>query len=832
MFENRQHPILQKRQRDSSEKEEAMAEVLRFSDRKDESGYLGEINPSFSFPMTSPAIAIGQQRSANIPIPFKRPADITIHPVPAFTFPSPSTPPLQDTASSSPSRSRAAGHRRGPSEFIGGDGSKAGPGLMSTSPVKGENVLPNPGTSGRRRGHAHRRSAAISHHDISNIINNPDPSSRRTGSAPATPSDLDFEFGRPTIDRARSQPSLPNNVIPDLSDRPELPLESPSPSSTARPRVGFSDKLEYIPRPLSMVSSATSSSISTIIPSHSLNNSITSLKSLGTSSPPSTRKDFQTGDIFGSSLNGDADESLSRSYESRFGRGSSKLRHNSPPPPSAQDLLLVPEEDDDTSAQQVPQLRTDLSRLRGVLDDRPYSSPEPTESKRSKRGKSWSGLLSRRSKTELVSLGEGNGGNFMREEEQPEFSLDNVDFDQDSTYVVRHPEYDVARPVNSNHSPLTPMFDTDTDSAGVLDLDEVWHKAGLNNTNASDTARARQLKKAMYSNGGAAFGGFAEQGMQVHRRAESAPVMPPIDYSLGFPRYGSNPQMADVFEEDEDDYNQTSLSRQASRQNKSLSGKKVDALGVNIEETQGQLMTSTFLPLESNGTAQALDRISRYGKDPSQKTRSSPLVVTAEALPPTLFQPDTLHNYASSHNSFPSQSDRISNFYGSTEASPLQTSFDAPRLGTAHSTGTDRSAWSAARIGESHHPTTTSIDDVPSLVSSSSTMISHIPHTPIVGSRLPGERSQSLSVEATTRPRTPLQAAKRASLASLSKLMGGSFSEKSKLSIESKADGEEEGGDTNKVKKRNRLSRLMKMKFWKSKDDVRGLAQQDSQNSE
>lgn len=814
-----------------------MAKVLPFSDRKDESGYLGEINPSFSFPMTSSTPAIGR-RTANLPIPLRRPADITIHPVPAFTFPSPSTSPsiLQDTASSSPSRPRPVGHRRGPSEFIGGDGSNVGPGLMSTSPTKGENVLPNPIPSGRRRGHAHRRSAAISHHDVSNIVNNPDPSSRRTGSAPATPCEPNLQFGKPTLDRAKSQPSLPNNVIPDLDERPDHLIEYPPPSATARPRVGFSDKLEYIPRPLSIISSATSSSISTIIPSHSLNNSISSLKSLGTSSPPSIRKDSQTDDILGGSLYGDTDESPTRSYESRFGRGSNRPRHHSPPPPSSQDFLPLSEEETDTLTQPVPQLQTDLSRLRGVFDVRPHSSPEPTESKRSKRGKSWTGLLSRRSKSELTP-GEENGGTGVQDKE-PEFSLDGIDFDQDSSYVVRNPEFDIARPVNSNHSPSTPMFDADVHYNDVLDLDEVWHKAGLN-CNTSENAKAQQIKKAMHSSGVAALGSFATQGMQYHRRAESAPVMPPIDYALGFPRYGSNPQMADVFEEEEeDDYNQTSLSRQASRQNKLSKGRMVDALGVSVEETNGQIMDSATLPIESDGIpkiSQTTDRSSRHGKDtlfqpiPKETRSSLSIVPFAEASPTTPTQPDSPRNYASSHNSYPSQSDRVSNFHGSNEASPLQTSFDVPRLGTAHSTGTDRSAWSSARIGESHHPTTTSVDDVPSLVSSSSTMISHIPYTPIVGSQLPGDRAKSASAEAITRPRTPLQAAKRASLASLSKLMGGSFSEKSKLSIESKVDYDEEG-DTTKVKKRHRLSRLMRMKFWKSKDDIRSLARQDDQN--
>jgi hypothetical protein len=92
--------------------------------------------------------------------------------------------------------SRPGGHRRGGSEFIGGDGKTgAGMGLMSTSPTKGDGALPPPNTSSLgppagRRGHAHRRSAAISCHDLSMILK-PPPSNNSPlgGSAPTSPSD-------------------------------------------------------------------------------------------------------------------------------------------------------------------------------------------------------------------------------------------------------------------------------------------------------------------------------------------------------------------------------------------------------------------------------------------------------------------------------------------------------------------------------------------------------------------------------------------------------------------------------------------------------------------
>ena len=801
-----------------------MAEVLSVSE---EPCYPDEINHAFSFPMTLPAKSTSSSTVAALPNR-SRPADISIQAVPPFLFPPPSTPPLQEPTSSSPSRPRNAGHRRGPSEFIGGDGSKLGPGLMSTSPTNGDNVLPAPSTSNRRRGgHAHRRSAAISHQDLAKIINGPD-MSRRTGSAPATPSDPDMRFARPTLDRARSQPSLPNSDSHGLSDLPDSPTESSSPSTTTRPRVGFSDKLEYIPRPLSIISSATSSSISTIRPSHSLNNSITSLRSFGTSSPPSAKKGSSPDDVFGGELHTGADNSPSRDSDSALSKERNVSTRYSPPPPLSQEGMVLVEESSEQAELEnsVPQLQADLSRLRGVPDTmRPRSSPE-AESKQVRRGKSWTDLLSRKNKQESPRLDRDVSG-------EPEFSLDDINFDEDSTCVVRSPEFDVARSVQSNPSPSVPASDSDTDLGSVLDLDEVWRQAGDNTT---ENTRSRQSKRALHSSG--VTGAFTGPGMHYHRRAESAPVMPPVAHGFGFPRYGSNPQMADVFEEEEDDYNQNSLSRQASRQNKITKEKTVDALGVSVEEEESPKVsnpetmakTTTTVPVtEATRTANF-----SFPSLPLRKGQDSSVTSTVaydqKALTDTVPSSVSTPNYApSSHSSYPSQTDHISNFHGSTEASPLQSSFDVPRLGTAHSSATDKSAWSSARVGEGTHPHAISQDDVPSLVSSSSTMISHMPNTPTIGSHIPVERSHSLSAEATMRPRTPLQAAKRASLASLSKLMGGSFSERSKLSIESKIECEEIEDASKieietKTKKRHRISRLMKMKFWKSKEDVRGLA--------
>lgn len=190
--------------------------------------------------------------------------------------------------------SRPGGHRRGGSEFIGGDGKTGnGLGLMSTSPTKGDGVLPVPnpqpslGPPAGRRGHAHRRSAAISCHDISLIVK---PVSPRIlplgGSAPTSPAGNEPNtMALPGLDAA-IRPNTASAI--SSTEAGELRSRSDSPPTRAsnRARVGFSDTIEFIPRPLSLVSSDASST-TTMRPGHSVSNSLSSLMSIGASSPPS-----------------------------------------------------------------------------------------------------------------------------------------------------------------------------------------------------------------------------------------------------------------------------------------------------------------------------------------------------------------------------------------------------------------------------------------------------------------------------------------------------------------------------------------------------------------
>ncbi|CAK7566748.1 MAG: hypothetical protein SEPTF4163_004700 [Sporothrix epigloea] len=263
--------------------------------------------------------------------------DASLPPTPGHAFLSP--PQSPQSPRTIPVRPGGGGHRRGGSEFVGGS-LRHGEAftLMSTSPTKSESGLSSPqllpsaspaGSSGAhppvslhgRRGHAHRRSAAISSHDISDILQPSSPTPTTYGGPVAnSPSDFVHKAQEQTEEHERHS-SLEKNGMDSANglaivevDLPEVtkevtiskklielegavPIEEPTTDQqhvsstqkvpTQRTRVGFSDTLEFIPRPLSLVSSDTSSTTTaratTGNGNHSLSGSISSITSLNAS---------------------------------------------------------------------------------------------------------------------------------------------------------------------------------------------------------------------------------------------------------------------------------------------------------------------------------------------------------------------------------------------------------------------------------------------------------------------------------------------------------------------------------------------------------------------
>jgi len=251
-----------------------------------------EPNPAFSFPRIQDP---SDEPSDSARKPRIRPQNLAILPAPSPELssgsPNKAEYPLNASPGKRPLSSRGMGHRREGSQFIGGDGkASSGTNVMSSSPTKSTSTLPSPPSSvGRRRGHAHRRSGAMSTNDFSAFLNStaaaapPLPVPAVPGSAPTTPMLPSHQIPAlpHNLGRAQSQPSMTTRERIDIANAvgaiEDQELASTPRSAASRPRVGFSDKVEVIPRPLSTISSDTTSTLSTVRPSHSATGSINSI---------------------------------------------------------------------------------------------------------------------------------------------------------------------------------------------------------------------------------------------------------------------------------------------------------------------------------------------------------------------------------------------------------------------------------------------------------------------------------------------------------------------------------------------------------------------------
>jgi hypothetical protein len=309
--------------------------------------------------------------------------------------------------------------------------------------------------------------------------------------------------------------------------------------------------------------------------------------------------------------------------------------------------------------------------------------------------------------------------------------------------------------------------------------------------------------------------------------------------------------MADVFEEDEDEAEEGALNERH-QDTSSIWSNEEEGLGIDIIENdsinegagmdwtvgeaepehrglkrKGSAMSEEQLRIttqrskgslkaepiaeESHETVPSQDRPNSITRSSDSTITSAP--VTDESLRkskplksdigtpnPPFLMPDTPSFY--SNSPFPSP-----------EIIPTA-SFEAPRALTATSSFTDEPDYDPLNLREPSPGFRMSVDDVPSLISGSSTMTSAVNVHGVHPNFLPrngGERAMSMSSAVTGRSQRS-GPGKRSSLASLSKLISGSHGEKSKLSIEERAQGDDM--DESGRKKEKRWSRIM---FWKSK---------------
>ena len=900
-------------------------------------------NPDFIFPginVLGPVPAI-DEHSSSVPTPSslqptrREPTTLSArrgsaHALPNFVFNpsasssslSPTTPPHSPRIVAPATPPRIIGHRRGGSEYVGGDGNGGG-GLKSASPTKSEAALPVPSTAGRygppagRRGHAHRRSAAMSSHDLSDIVKPKDPPSppARHGSAPVSP----VESFWSTSSTGHRSESL-SSVISAPSSSASKESESPKTRAVPRVRVGFSERVEYI-RPLSTISSETESSISTIRHGgHSVSGSFSSLLSAGSPSPQSsrvTRGSLQAAfeDDLPASRSNIAESSLAESYSGDPGSDdqsspadmlgdvssstspsqSCPLSNQPPLSPLIEKPLPAKTKlrsllshrrsesslsptgatfcDTDVSAENQDATATSLSKIGSAAAKQPKT-------------RTWSGLMSRkaksqefRSRSEIKPCAKPDKGVATDSPEPSPCSTESFtpDFDEDNTITIVS---DDAVPAgrhgfvpNNRDSVGLRSKDADCDTGAMIDLDVAEQPAATVAGNAPGSARSAagfaNARRRMRSGGGGLSHSTSLD--RLHRRAESAPEMAPFEAKHS--AIAMNSIMADVFEEDEE-YETTAAKNpselftrsttepierpataptkelcdgisKSDRMHKSASGSKNGSRDFCNTTPQGKhrpvglaesrqvvseplahsktingsfLNTVEVVEDHEEPRAGSINRssdstISALVNDDTPKKQDGTVDLTINVPPPPLMTPD----------SFTPSS------FSSPDFARSQASFDTPRLGTAASSMTDQRMPGTAcgSIGELRMST----DDVPSLTSSRSTATTGVRNSlPALRSRYvedqrsSGSYSQSISSE---------QRSKRSSIASLSRLVSGSFTERSKLSIEQTTQpGEQQQQQLKehqqheaepikeaRTKRTKRLSRLMG--FWKSKERLR-----------
>lgn len=763
-------------------------------------------------------------------------------------------------------------------------------GLMSTSPTKGDNVLPSPNPAAAkppagRRGHAHRRSAAISCHDLSMILK-PDPNISKGGaSAPTSPSAEEHPMP-PFPPSLSATLRTTESEKEDTNSTPEPP---PPARAFNRNRVGFSDFVDIIPRPLSVVSS---DSASTVRQGHSVTGSMSSVVSAGTSSPQAKEKRNSTLFV---NQKVEGRPRTAEPLQSRDSEGPSEApkRRNSIPflveaastpgsqpstPRSAKKWTFFGHETG--SGESSPRSRptsaasSDKERKHTTVESFPdtaeiahpdslMQSLEPTNSRRSslsrkpsknkKKVRSWAGsILSRKSRqrsqkqklnrrsptpplrayTPVDSTAPFNFATVTEAESQPQKSLP----------AMPQLQTDIAswkpRRVPLQEESMSPIIDLDA-ALGPFNTP----------TSFGDDWEASQKtgnkKRAMHSAAG--LGGFSGPGMHYHRRAESAPEFDNPRFNLHRLGSSSTMGMEDVFEEeneDEDwedakasdnqsvikvgdegdtglgidikivdsegleadnamDFGEASFQRGVKRKGSGLSETDRRLASSTISEHSNRSVMDEPIIEESSPVEIVDDSIpprSDSGSRSSSSTATPPLRPAVKELTPV-----DIHSF-SLQPPYPTPTSPRSTTQSSFPSPRSPHSYDTQRISTAPSSVATEQDFQALLLGEPGPEVRMSVDDVPSLTSSNSTMTrdSGLHHNPQFRD---GQRSSSLSAAAVSR--------KRSSIASLSRLISSSHGEKSKLSIESRPSTSEGLEKKEKPSRSKRISRMMQ--FWRPK---------------
>ncbi|KAI5866893.1 hypothetical protein GGS23DRAFT_294148 [Durotheca rogersii] len=800
------------------------------------------------------------------------------------------------------------GHRRGGSEFVGGKPKSGEPiTVMTSSPTRSDSGFASPKLSPAdihpRRGHAHRRSGAISSHDLTMILKPTSPAAMRGSSAPTSPVEFDDKFRTFPDSNVETTPSEPSPMEDPQEVLFSATVESsPSPKSAVRTRVGFSDTLEFIPRPLSLISTDTSST-TTVRPGHKVSGSISSVMSSNPAPAdrdPSSRVGSPVPRAQNESRPSTAGAVLERTLSLQVldGNSESSRRRNSIPlliglpqsrsgspintspaktprkwsffgldpfasagsPTKAKPVGSCPPRDSEEalSLENAFADQEDGPKMNGGMS-RTDSKKSSGRKKKQKKVKSWAGsILTRKSKSRSQK------SKPVRRRSQTPPMRQGLPVDEveqgplDISGPPTTPMVLVTAPVPSDSAPSTPsrIYDEDIHYP-MIDLDAAL---GPFNTPSSrdpqwDEAQRAGATPKRQLHSAAGMRGFSGPGMHYHRRAESAPEMPPFEAArFGIHRFGSSSTMADVFEEDEEDdeldQSATAPSEESTADTRDDSSVEVDSAS-NSDDGAASTPTRESEPskdddsdCQSNmssakrkGSGSSLDmqrpgsrmrtenpasglheevilEEPNYGT-PKRDGRIPSFSEASDSAPsprriPSGYEPDPIDANAattSAASAVPSTPYSLS--YSSSFPSPRSPmSYDAHRISTTPSSIADENNYHSLLMGEPGPELVRVSVDVPSLTSSNSTMTRESTFMPSVRPRnMPFHEQRPASF-------TSAFGRRRSSLASLSRLISSAHGERSKLSMEVSCESEPE--KKTKPSKSKRLSRMMQ--FWKTKE--------------
>ncbi|SPN97092.1 uncharacterized protein DNG_00608 [Cephalotrichum gorgonifer] len=773
---------------------------------------------------------------------------------------------------------------------------------MNMSPTKEEYgfaptaSLPPP--ANRRGRHAHRRSAALSSHDLSIILQPPNApgSTLRGGSAPTSPSAFTHHDvpspSTPTF-RLKAEPELhAGDPTPAPSTTNSGPVQSSpeTPKPATRARVGFSETVEFIPRPLSLISCDTSSTV-TVKPSHSVSGSISSLMSATTppvmerglpeqATPIPTREAPESRP----STAGAVLERTPSTMSVNPDQTSPRRRNSNPALVQAKNHTVDSVESAPTKApkrwsffglEPFTSIQQNLSRpasshsaeyaleqnvpnemspcgIAPAHATETSKPPTPRKRKGKKKVKTWAGsILTRKSKARPKGSkhSRSSTASSLHDLDKRATASDEGIRQEAATTPVT-PEITVIPDWSASEMMGRKSAAAEEDSSyQMIDLDAALgpFNTPLPHNPEWDAAQraAGNAKRQLHS--AQKLRGFSGPGMHYHRRAESAPELVPFDGArFGMHRFGSNSTMADVFEEDEEE--ESSSTSDSEGENEGEKETPTPSEPSNESTPTPEAPAGRLYPVDTVApSARIIRRRSSARSDaeepyPTAVERSAGFFYDSladENDPAVQFRTSTFFQGNASPASSAAPSPRrilaardlapvdvsplqlpsvchapispYSMSHGSSFPSPRSAmSVDAQRISTAPSSINEETSFQSLLLGQPGPEVRISVDDIPSLTSSNSTMTRE---------SAPAVNAQPLPPP-TRRPQRPSSVSsaafsrRRSSLASLSRLISSSHGERSKLSMEVPLD--DDSGNQTKPKKSKRLSRLVQ--FWKSKD--------------